>query len=1002
MKKIILTLTLILLYNIGFTQNTIDPRLQNVLDQKNNEDIAINILFKAQVDLAKLSTRADATLDKKTRRDILVEELKLFSEESQQEVLSILQAETRSHKVTNIRTHWLSNAISCTANRDVIYLLAQHPDIELIGYDEIVKMIFDEEKQSANYRQQADEEETSLTDNIIMVNADKVWEMGYTGKGVIVAVIDTGVNYNHADLADHLWDGGAQYPHHGYNTIDNNDDTMDRAGHGTHCAGTICGDGTSGILTGIAPDATLMCLKALDDSGSGNASSINAAMEFAIENHADILSMSLGILCPSATNKAMLRRTCVKALDLGVVATVAVGNHGQNMTPDAQVPNNVLAPADCPPPWLHPDQQKNPGELSCVVAVGAVDYNENMYENGSVGPVTWSDIVEFSDYPYNDSKIGLIRPDVCAPGVGIKSLDHNNNNGYNLKTGTSMATPCVAGVIALMLEKQNNFTPAEVCMTLETTAKKLTETKSNMFGTGLIDAFKAISSMRVGSLAATNISIDDSDFNNNGNLNAGETVKLSLNVINDSEEEYNNIKAVISCPNELVTITDAEATIEKISAKGNVALNDEFEFTADENIDYKTALYFDFKVYDENDSCIASSNFSIDIKYNELEFASFIVKNDDNGNGALEAGETADLGIILNNIGNEIAVKVKGTLSNSDNSVTINQGEAEFSSIGANASGIAYFNITVSENVGEELDIPFDLKVSDLLEKESTFNANYSNVCSYIVQLGDSFKDGWNGAALLVKYSDGTPTDTLTISYGAFGEYRLDIKSNVTVTLEWMGKDENDKECTFVVAVAGTYEVIYQCDVTLSETTSFLYSWVNDCSCENEYYAMREAVKDLKGEQNGNGIQLSWKTGNGQLALSAYEIYRGSILLGTTEEETFTDNTISEAGSYIYSVRPVYESNDGYFDDVTVAFSPVMTNENAVISASVYPNPSKGDFTISCNDMTSVTVYNIVGNRIMETEVDADNYVINGLESGVYFVEIKTNEGNTVKRILKF
>ena len=151
-KTLLLTLTLILLCNIGFAQSTIDSRLQDVLNQKGDEMIPINIIFKSQIDITKLRTRTDASLDKEVKRNILVDELKLFSEEKQQAVLSILKAETRSYKVTDIKTHWLSNAISCTADRNVIYLLSEHPDIMLIGYDEMVKMIPEECQQSTDNR----------------------------------------------------------------------------------------------------------------------------------------------------------------------------------------------------------------------------------------------------------------------------------------------------------------------------------------------------------------------------------------------------------------------------------------------------------------------------------------------------------------------------------------------------------------------------------------------------------------------------------------------------------------------------------------------------------------------------------------------------------------------------------------------------------------------------------------------------------------------------------
>ena len=346
--------------------------------------------------------------------------------------------------------------------------------------------------------------------------------------------------------------------------------------------------------------------------------------------------------------------------------------------------------------------------------------------------------------------------------------------------------------------------------------------------------------------------------------------------------------------------------------------------------------------------------------------------------------------MVLNNIGNEIAVKVKGNLSS--DKITINKTEAEFSSIGGNASSIAFFNITVSEDLGSS--IPFTLKATDLYGREYEFSENYTLSCNYIFQLSDSYSDGWNGAALLVKYDSGRPTDTLTLKSGGFGEFRLSIESNLEVTLEWMGKDQYDNECKFIV-MKDNYVAVYM-SPTLSQTSSFLCSWVNDCSCKYEYQEMCDAVKDLKGEFAGNDIVLNWTADNGQ---TVFEVYRGTVLVGTTEETSFTESGLS-GKEYVYSVRAIYDDCNGLFSDVTVK-NTESTIESSAIEASIYPNPSRDNFTITCNDMTYVTVYNVVGNKVMEANVDGSNYVINGLESGVYFVEIKTNEGNLVKRILK-
>ena len=991
MRKLVLTLTTILFLCINaFSQNTIDPVLQEVMNQKGDELISVNIIFKAQINPESLQEKVTRVTDKKIRRDILVDEFKLFTEKEQSDVMSILLAEKANKSVSDITSHWLSNAISCKASRDVIYLLSRHNDIEVIGYDDMKYMVYDNVTEDVVIE---DNRDVDMTDNIIMVNADKVWDMGYTGKGVLVAVLDSGVNYNHIDLADHLWDGGSQYPNHGYNIIGNNNDPMDNFGHGTHCAGTVCGDGTSGLHTGIAPDATLMCVKVLDDYGYGSTSAFNSGMEFAIEHQADIISMSLGVMNASATDKTLMRNTCVNALQLGVIATVAVGNDGQmTMVP---VPNNVRTPGNCPPPWMHPDQEVNAGGLSCVVAVGAIDYSENMYENGSRGPVTWTD-TEFNDYPYNPN-IGLIRPDICAPGVGVKSLDHDSNDGYNLKSGTSMATPCVAGVLALLLEKENTLTPAELCMTIETTAKKLTETKSNLTGSGLIDAFNAIINIKKGDFNYSRITINDKDGNDNGNINAGEDIKLSVNIINNGETEYNNIKAILTSKNDNVEIIDNEAFINNISANGEIEIVDEFTFHVNENTACKSELTFDIDFYDSNDEVVSSFGFILYVSGYKLEFASLVVENDDNDNGFLEAGETADLGIIINNVGNEIALDVNGLLSSNSDIITINNSEASFNSLGTNHSSVAYFNVTLSENVGEIFEIPLTLTTTDYYEKSNEFALSYANACDVIFELTDSYGDGWNGASLIVKFDDGTEDKTLTIQNGNYNTYTFNVKANVEVSLEWE-KGQYDSECSFVVKNSNG-NFIYS-SPSFQNKGEFLFSWVNECSCANMSFAMCDAVQNLNGEQNQNAIELNWEAANDA---DFYEIYRGTRYLGNTTETTFTDDyELTNGTAYLYNVQVIYfdETCVGKLASTEVTFSTESVEENEIINVSVFPNPNNGEFTVKCDNMNRITIYNVIGSVVKDIEVNTDSFVIEGLNSGVYFVNIKNTDSNIIKKVV--
>lgn len=980
---------------LGFAQKTIEPELQNVLNQKGDEMIGVNIIFKSQIDYDILRNVAKNITDKKVRRDALVDELKLFAEKEQAEVMSILDAEAKSMNVADIRSQWMTNYINCKASRDVIYLLSQHPDVMLIGLDQEKNMLWNEKVEKA------EQSKGTLTENITKINADDVWEIGYTGNGVIVAVIDTGVNYNHIDLADHLWDGGAEFPNHGYNTYDNNNDPMDHFSHGTHCAGTVCGDGTSGTSTGIAPDATLMCVKALSDEGTGSAYTIQAGMEWAIEHNADVLSMSLGVPTATISEKTLLRNTCVTAMELGVVASVACGNEG-NMQWMNPIPDNVRVPGSCPPPWLHPDQADvNPGGLSCVVSVGAVNYYDAAADFTSHGPVTWQS-TDYADYAYQPG-IGLIRPDVCAPGVNIVSLDFASNDGFATMSGTSMACPAVAGTMALMLEKKPNLTPADVSMILETTAQQLTPNKSNVTGSGRIDALAAIDAISSGDFRFVSYTINDNNEetgNGNANLNPLEQVKLNVTFNNDSDVAYNNVTAVLKINNVMVRIEDSIAQINSIGANETINIVDEFEFIVDETVQIGSSLGFDVYFYDENNESIGSFRIPVKVYGKQLEYSSVIIKNDDNGNGILEAGETADFGVVFNNKGNEIAVAVEALLSCENGKVTINTNEASFSSIGAESSSVAFFNITLADNISDIFSIPFEIefKENEQIDAE-TFSFNYSNTCNVIFELKDDYGDGWGGAALILKFSDGTPDDALTIANGYEKTYTKEISSGVEVTLEW-NRGTWDLECSFVVK-SDNGTVIYS-DGGRFINQGFLFSWVNDCSAQNPNYEMCEGIQNLQLVLPPNPeypASFTWEA-PAESDVLHYEIYRDSRFMGTTEELSYTDMTATGSFFYIYSVRPIYEDCFGLMSHLVADYINDV-DENNTIKATIYPNPSQNEFNIVCDNMTRITVYNVMGSKIMDTDVNSSRYSISSLESGVYFINIETTNGSIVKKVVK-
>ena len=469
MKKIFLTLCLVAVAIGGM----------------NASPIEVMVLMKARYDRTELCRRAAYFPTRAARRDYVVNELKAFTEASQYDLMLTLSELEQQGLVSSINRLWSANAISFTTTEEVVQMLIDRPDIESITPVRKNQCI----PESETTTEVTDITRYTIAPNLTQVNAPQVWEQGNKGQGVVVAVIDSGVNYNHVDIADHLWDGGEEFPHHGWDFANNDNDPMDDLGHGTHCAGIVCGDGTAGLRTGVAPEATLMCIKCADVEGHTTTPNMIMGMEFAVEHGCDLISMSMGQAQAEVSEREVLRLTCEALLDAGIAGIFPAGNE-HNLQHLCPIPYNVRVPGSCPPPYLDPDQMVNSGGLSCAICVGSVDENDTVASSSSEGPVTWQD-TKYGDYAYEPG-IGLIRPDVCAPGVIIWSLHYQHINDYDFMSGTSQATPCVAGIVALMLHENPELTPAAICQILEETSLRLTPTKSNRTGVGRVDALAAV------------------------------------------------------------------------------------------------------------------------------------------------------------------------------------------------------------------------------------------------------------------------------------------------------------------------------------------------------------------------------------------------------------------------------------------------------------------------------------------------------------------------------
>ena len=504
---LLVVLSLFLFSSFAICEVITQPLIEIIEETETDELIPVNVIMKEQPDPQYLMNLVKGKIIYE-RREIVIDYLKEMRDRSQKRILSYLETMKEEGKVERIRSLWLGNAVCFKVTKEVIKEVAQFPGVKSIDWDEERKLLISPEGLTSALPLVRD-----IVWNITKVRAPEVWALGYTGEDIIVSVIDTGVRYTHRDLRDNIWTNPGEIPgnfvdddgngyvddYYGYDFYNDDEDPMDDNGHGTHCAGTVAGDGTCGTQTGVAPDARVMSLKVLSNYGGGDESDVWESMQYSIDNGAHVISMSLGWAHSWNPDRQQWRNTCNAVLAGGIIMSVGAGNEG-DMQGTYPIPDNVRTPGDVPPPWLHPDQTLI-GGLSAVVTVGATDSLDSIADFSSRGPVTWDTIAPWNDYPY-DPEMGLIDPDISAPGVCITSLDYSTDDGYvggPWWSGTSMATPHVAGAMALMLSKNSGLAQAIMDSILEITSVDYGFSgKDTDYGAGRLDCYEAFIATPVG------------------------------------------------------------------------------------------------------------------------------------------------------------------------------------------------------------------------------------------------------------------------------------------------------------------------------------------------------------------------------------------------------------------------------------------------------------------------------------------------------------------------
>ncbi|MBI3033563.1 S8 family serine peptidase [Candidatus Woesearchaeota archaeon] len=390
----------------------------------------------------------------------------------------------------------LENKVSLDKKSDYVQVEMNADDIARIASSNDVVKIYPNLKYYA------------LLDNSVpLINAPSFWKSGYTGQGVKVAVLDTGIRKTHEMLA------GKIIAERDFSDSGSADDVH---GHGTHVAGTIAGTNASGgRFNGVAPGALLLNAKVLNDTGYGDTMSIISGISWAVDNGANVISMSLG----SGSNMDAAMETVIEdSVSKGVIFVVSSGNCGSGCPSDTC---NSFRGVEMP------------GSSPSVITVGAVDDDKNIACFSSGG---------------NVPGVG-IKPDFVAPGVDIES---SVPSGYGSKSGTSMATPHVSGAVALILSRNMSLNQGDIKSILEKTSLDLgTPGKDTSYGFGLIDLDKAL-------YFSENL---DFSVNISKLVNRSDTVPISVVVYDLVQIE--NISSLVTRP-------DGEKSAILLTGEGNL------------------------------------------------------------------------------------------------------------------------------------------------------------------------------------------------------------------------------------------------------------------------------------------------------------------------------------------------------------------------------------------------------------------------------------------------
>ncbi|MEO0097960.1 MAG: S8 family serine peptidase [candidate division WOR-3 bacterium] len=426
------------------------PSLGTIL-QKAKPDTTIPIVLH-------LTEEADLSLLKGKSREEKVNYLKAFAQKSQEPIIKKL----REIGITNERSFWIANFIAFKATPEMIKKIKDWEGVDYLVEDFVIQL---PKLTKSTERDLLEDPEWNIT----KIKADSCWALGYTGEGVVVGNLDTGVDVYHPAFGNRWRERNGWF-----DAVAHHQTPYDDNGHGTYTMGIICGGDGFGPFPediGVAPGAQFIAAKGFDRLGTGWFSIIAECLQWFAglgEDAPQVISNSWG-----GERTATLFWNILRNLrELEIIPVFAIGNNGPN-------PMTDLAP----------------GNFPIVIGVGATDINDTVASFSSRGPAPnlppWNQSEYWGRLDWN-----FIKPDLVAPGIGIRSA--SPGGGYIVSRGTSAAAPHIAGAVALLLDKGFSEYRAVYSALLDSSDQPIQggPYPNNNYGWGRVNCRRAISTFQ--------------------------------------------------------------------------------------------------------------------------------------------------------------------------------------------------------------------------------------------------------------------------------------------------------------------------------------------------------------------------------------------------------------------------------------------------------------------------------------------------------------------------